>query len=676
MIKKGGNFFEDHVEKFVLAVVGLVCVLLLATRIITSPNRVQYDGRKLTPSKIDYYISKDVDALEAELNKEAELRAPRDPCVGKFIAMMDCAIPNINVSVYWPLPIPISSNFIDNREYLVPEVGEIGEAVAEHIRAVAYVPTIEVDKDNIYDKDNSEPNDIDFVTVESRINVRQLVKNFDKSFAGEDVREDWRDPCLAKPVFAAVHLQRKELLADRDWSDWETVPRTKIDYRQKMFEIVEQVEDLPPGGIEVRLLNFDNKQVVIDLLQPEAYRIASSDEEWFPPSVHRKYVKYQKEVEAEEKRKAMEAQKKKREEEHERLRRERLGIGAETLSGTEGFSARDESRGMRYTRGARPPRGIRERGPGRRRGRPGTERDMDGEQAAIRRIRGTDTSKKKSDEKGKGALEAKSIKDFYDEYDKLLITEKTDIAKMKEPLVFWAHDDTIEPGKSYQYRVRLGVFNPIAGTEQVSEENESQKNKVILWSKFSDETKTVEIPARLYFFPYRMQEVAKIVTVKVCRYVLGYWYSDEFRVKQGEVIGKVKAVEAETVETDEQAVGLVRVTIPETVDYSTGALYVDALLVNNWAGARNMHSSPYYDMLYSFDGAGIEHMAISRSYWAQELQAKFGEIQELEKKPRKPLRDWGTKRAKERVTRREGEEFEEMDEEERERRAAERMRRE
>ena len=32
------------------------------------------------------------------------------------------------------------------------------------------------------------------------------------------------------------------------------------------------------------------------------------------------------------------------------------------------------------------------------------------------------------------------------------------------------------------------------------------------------------------------------VTVDVCKYVLGYWYSERFAVKQGEVIGKVKNV--------------------------------------------------------------------------------------------------------------------------------------
>ncbi len=37
---KIGSFFEEHIEKIVLGIVGLVCVWLLITRVIFSPNEV------------------------------------------------------------------------------------------------------------------------------------------------------------------------------------------------------------------------------------------------------------------------------------------------------------------------------------------------------------------------------------------------------------------------------------------------------------------------------------------------------------------------------------------------------------------------------------------------------------------------------------------------------------
>ena len=673
MSMKGGNLFEQHIEKAVLAVVGLVCIWLLITRVAFSPNKVAYDGKRFRTSKIDPYIRKQAEVLQSRLNGRTESEDPYDAQLDKFIAKMGSAIGDIDVDVVWPVPGFGPADFGDNRKYRLPQIGSLGQAMAEHFRAVAYVPTVEIDKDNIYDKENSEPNDIDFVTVESTIAVGQLAESFYACFAGADVPEDWRDPCLAKPVFGAAQLQRRELLADEVWSDWQTVPRSRIDPHKKMFEIVEDVQKLPAGGVQVRLLNFDHKQILIDLLQPEAYRIASADEEWFPPSVHKKYVKYQKEQEAQEKREALEAERKKREEEREKLRPGWPGMRGETLSDPERISS-----SSRYSRGTWPRRirGDRERGPGGRRDVAGMERETEGEERALRRIRGV-PSKEGPGEKGKGVLETTTMKDFYDEYAKILITAKTDILKADEPLVFWAHDDTVEPGKSYQYRIRLGVFNPIAGTDQVGEEDKHLNNQVVLWSNFSDETKTLEIPARFYFFPESLQEVAKTVKVKVCRYVLGYWYSDDFRVSQGEVIGSVRAVELETAEGAEQGTPMSGVMIPETIDYSTAAMYVDAVRVNNWAGGRYLHNRPYYDMLYTFDGSGIEHIPISRSCWAAELQMRFNEIQELEERPKKPLRDWGSKTADYRRRSPKGADDEEYDdEEERERRAAARMRRE
>ena len=650
MSTKGGNFFEEHVEKMVLAVAGLLCLWVLVTRAILSPNTVSFGQKKFVPGKIDYHISEKAELLETKLSLKAKPKPPPEERLGEFVAAMGSPLGAIDVSLVLPLPKHSLRDFSDNRKYRIPQVVEIGPASVEHIRAVAYFPTGEISSENIYGKDNTEPNDIDFVTVQSEINVGELVKNFYESFAGGDVREEWRDPCLANPVFAAVQLQRQDLLSDGSWSSWQTVPRTKIDHRKKMFEVIEDAEKLPAGGIQVRLLRFDDQQVMMNLLQPEAYVIASAEEEWFPPSLHKEYAKYLKEVEAKEKREAREAERKKREEERERRREERFGTRGGTMSnpgrisrtyeGSEdrtGFSAGSTFGRLVRTRGLRGERGF---GSPARRGRPLTDR-----------AREEFAAQKKYTETGKKASDTKTVSYFYDEYDKILITEETDIAKMSKPLVFWAHDDTVEPGKSYQYRIRLGVFNPIAGTDRVMEQDKLQKNSVILWSNFSGNTKIVKVPARLYFFPHRMQEVAEIVTVKVCRYVFGYWYSKDFRVKQGEVIGK--AVKPEPAKEEEQEEDKSEeFTIPKTIDYSTGAIYVDAIPIDNWGGGKNIHRRPYYDMLYSFDGTQIEHIPVNRSYWDEELQSKFSEIEGLEERPKKALRDWRSRTTRYKYTRR------------------------
>jgi hypothetical protein len=237
-----------------------------------------------------------------------------------------------------------------------------------------------------------------------------------------------------------------------------------------------------------------------------------------------------------------------------------------------------------------------------------------------------------------------STNDIYYEYDKIRIMPRTDLSKMREPLLFWAHDDSIEPMKSYRYRIR-----------------------------FSDTTEAVTIPGMEYFFAKDVQEAAKTVTVTVCKYVLGYWYSDDFAVRQGEAIGKV--VESEPKENQLPVPGLYgssglygpsgsglpglsgygqlagsvtasnQFTEPESINYDTRAVLVDIIAVNDWLSGKNMRARHYFDMLYSFDGTVIEHMPINSRYWSAELQIAFGEITRLKDEPKEPLRAWGSRPA-------------------------------
>ncbi len=587
MSKKGGNFFEEHIDKVILVIVGALCLWILLTRVVISPNVVSYDNRKFSSGDIDRYISGQIASLEDKLDRKPEPKKPYEPNVGRYTELVDSAIRDIDVSFYLPQPGISSSLINDKRFYDLPSIGGANEVSVEYMRAVAYVPTEEISEENFYSENNSEPNDIDFVTVEAEFDITELYDSFYSSFAGEEVKREWRDPCLAEPIFAAVQLQRQQLLADGSWSDWEIVPRTKIDFRKEMFEVVETVDKLPAGGMKVRLLQFDNVQVMIDVLQPEMYQIASEEAEWFPPSLHKKFLEISENIEAQEKRDARAAEKKEREQLRE--------------------SRRKTTTTQRPTR--IPSTGV----------------------SGARRI---DTGKERP-EKVREIPKPESISDVYDEFNKILITSKTVFKVMSEPLLFWAHDDTIEPDKSYRYRIRLGVFNPIAGTNKFSEQYKPMKDKVILWSVFSDTTDVVDVPSRLYFFPFEMQEAAKIVTVRIYRYVLGYWYSKDFTVRQGETIGGV-------VESLDKAIEN-KIIIPESIDYSTGAVLVDVVSVDDWSGGKKLRARRYFDMLYSFDGMNIKRMPIKTRYWPEEMQVIFGEIRKAEKEPKEPLRAWSSK---------------------------------
>jgi hypothetical protein len=634
MSEKRGNFFEEHIEKMVFAIIGIVSLWLLITRVLISPNYVEFDNKKFSPGKIDTYIVNEAESLKYKLEQLPEPKLAPKSRISDFLAKLDLAARSIDGNLYPPQPALLGDVVIHGK-YRIPSMGQVDDVSAEHIRAVAYMPTGVVDEEHEYSKANSEPNDLDLVTVEGIFDVTGLYANFHESFAGKGVKEEWRDPCLAQPVFAAVELQRQDQFADGSWSDWQTVPRAEIDRNKNMLEVIEDVEQLPAGGIKVRMLQFNIAAVKADLLQPKSYQIASAEEEWYPPSLHKEYVKNQLNAQAQEKREAKEMEGKDRQKERDdAIAKRESGKTQKTTKSTGDTSGSSDMMRMMQMMGG---------GGGGMSTKPTSaaskkSSSLHGSDSAARKKAREDREKEK--EKGRTAKSkdsSKSAKDIEGRFNDLSITDKTNMADMNEPLMFWAYDDTVRPGGTYKYRIRLGVFNPIAGTNQVSQEDESLNNAVVLWSDFSDETEPVEVPGIMYLFPLEIQEAARTVTIQVARYVLGYWYSKDFMVSPGEVIGSASKYTASKEEKD--------ITVPKEINYLTNAVLVDARgPVKEWTGGKNLSERYYFDMLYSLDNLNIAHLAIKRTYWPLELQAKYDDIAKAEKEPKKPLREWGSKR--------------------------------
>jgi hypothetical protein len=82
--------------------------------------------------------------------------------------------------------------------------------------------------------------------------------------------------------------------------------------------------------------------------------------------------------------------------------------------------------------------------------------------------------------------------------------------------------------------------------------------------------------------------------------------------------------------------------VPETIDYNTGAVMVDAMAINDWWGESARRSRNYYDMLYSLDGTNIEHMPIGTRYWSKEMQTMFNYIAKLEREPHEEFKAFGS----------------------------------
>jgi hypothetical protein len=117
-------------------------------------------------------------------------------------------------------------------------------------------------------------------------------------------------------------------------------------------------------------------------------------------------------------------------------------------------------------------------------------------------------------------------------------------------------------------------------------------------------------------------------------------------VKRGEAIGKTAKVtprEQKQKEKEALVTSLEQeVKLPEMIDYATGAVLVDLVAINDWAGGKNLQQRQYFDMLYSFEGSGIERIAAKLTYWPDEVRVKYSEIKSLEKRPKAAFRAWNS----------------------------------
>lgn len=132
-------------------------------------------------------------------------------------------------------------------------------------------------------------------------------------------------------------------------------------------------------------------------------------------------------------------------------------------------------------------------------------------------------------------------------------------------VLLWSHDTTIEPLKTYQYRVRLVLVNPlITFIEDVVDEKDA--GVAVVRTQFSRWSNPVNVPQETEFFVTGHEQSMEIVYAQVFTRRQGQVVSERFKIKEGEAIGETK-----TVRVTDPASGA-KESLP--VDFTTGAVAV------------------------------------------------------------------------------------------------------
>jgi hypothetical protein len=354
-------------------------------------------------------------------------------------------------------------------------------------------------------------------------------------------------------------------------------------------------EQMTYGNVAMFMNSCRDFAVMKDILQPDSYQYLSNQVKWLPAEYYEEYRKISDEEEA----------KKLREERERRLRE------------------RDSARGVN-----RPGGGIsrpQPQQPQPRRGGRGENPMMDEGMmptTPVRPVRATRT-----------------VQDVERDAAAATLTDKAKLSTLKD-MVVWVHDDTVVAGATYQYRVRYGVFNPVAGKDWVTPESTAYKDHLVLWSAYTEIPAPVVIPKILHLFPMDVLADGTGVSVEIYKYYMGQWRTETFEVHSGQMIG-------EPMESVPQAAiggagagmmdlgmnmgmgipgmdaGIVQQST--LVDYSTGYMLMDVQTLSDWSsvGVRQ-RTVPW--MLCIDNANQILTLAAKKQYWSKEMIAEYAGV--------------------------------------------------
>ncbi|MBN1817796.1 MAG: hypothetical protein JW828_10575 [Sedimentisphaerales bacterium] len=620
MAKKRGNLFEQYIDKLVLGLSVFVSLGLLWVFLLSQPYTVEYGAEKVGPGDLDRAITTNAQRLKSRLEEPPEPVPPYVPpnVTERFENPIQYAqVPS------WELTQPgIREQALEEKRlYRLPDMPMLSNLEAVRIRTVAYVPTQPLDQNLPYDKAPVELGDVDLVTVQTSLDISTLYRSFEQSFDSPVVRPQWRDSDLARPVFGAVDLERRTMQDDGSWGSWERVRPPRTDYLAGLLDVPRDPSKML--DIELKKNQLKRFEYMRHVLQPDPYDFASPHEVWLTPSLHEEYVRL---AQREQEQKLREQ----REQERERLERER--------------EARSRTTTTTRTQPGRVDPGMRDataRG-GRDRLRPGTDprrgdsmmEDSYYYQEGMGGIRRPGQPPKKEE----------TSQDILAKLADVMLKDNENLRNRQEPLLIWAHDDSITQAGVYQYRLRVGVFNPILGKEWVANNQADLNDRVFLFTQYTEPTEPITVEDREYFFPMQVVADARdTVEIKVARYHLGRWRTNDFTVRSGEPIGRELEVEPTLPLADAgrgmdpramayyEGMGTGMPTGPEKIDFRTGAVLVDVQASATWEtpGAR-LSRQEIQEILYAETGGDIERFAVSSRNWPGEVRSLHERIKQSE----------------------------------------------
>jgi len=549
------SFIELHIEKIVLGVAGLITLAVIVYCLIGT-NKVEFAGQKIGPGQVDDVIA----ARAAELKRALDRAEPKTAAVPDYAQQLrrqfesGIFAPDPNGAPPVPRTLRVATLFGSPTPPL--KETERPEEKVELVKVLS--PTTPVARTGIsmvrprapvLGTAGREPGERE--APEEQAVERSwvsLAAYFPKEAQKREMTAAGYPAWRARVFVVGVDVQRQVLLPNGQFSEWEDVEPSRAMPR---LEIPTPVIDERTGellnarALEEALTIVRANQPL--LMQPPFYPVDAGDEWKIPPLPgHEEATTTSAEPEkpdprAEIRRKLREAQ--------ERERRKDWD-GAEKLA----TEVRDDPRATPADKQAAEQ--ILERI---KKKRPSQEPTTPPPGRPPRPPRPEPTPTPGPGE----APTTKPAEPPTGEADLVVDPASAD----RDPAV-WFHDDTVEPGKTYRYRMRVKIWNRYVGRRTALRNPEYASQTVLVgdWSLPSD---PIIVAPKTHFFVRDQKSVdPPVATLDVFTWFGGRWHRESFDVRVGDTIGEVREVRLSEPDAD----GKPR-RVP--IDFSTGAVVLD-----------------------------------------------------------------------------------------------------
>lgn len=593
MKTKGITVWEQHAEKFVLGLAGLLFVGFTAIQFIGEPNVVTVAGKKITPGEVDTILTEAAENLQRQMESSAS--APidlPDPLLGTDYlrkSLKGPIGPRPTLALADAYLLPEFRGRIDGGERTFYEPGVAGPnpiVVTQTTDTLADgVVQLHEDLRALF-PDENQPPDITFVTpfvlfdraeLMARLRGEHLVEGDGLS----KIPGQW----FNDPIEILDVVIQRQTLVDGLWTELATLD--PIPGRSTLRErLDEEVDGTARNQI---LATVSDPFVQTDIVQPAFY--ATRNNEWIPAELDLDQGQFVGQAdETEDPEIARIKSKLRRERRREAHTAKKLdeaggplgaGKGGVPGGGPGGGNRGGGAGGGRDGGKQKPPGAPGDMGFGG--GAPGKRSSQSDERnnklrvaltEALRRVQLT-ISRLERDLK-KLVPDAVVNDNVEDEHD-------------NGKIVVWGHDLFVKPGETYRYRVTLKLYNPFfAKKRSLTEAQEHLAESFTLSSNPSDWSGPITVEPRLQVYitsatapGQRRGAVGGLglgqVTAEVFRYFDGRQWMGTFRVQPGEHIGALQRQRS----ADGQP--------PVEVDFSTGMYVLDIVADIDASGndARN-----------------------------------------------------------------------------------------